>query len=149
MRKVDAEILIDVAPAEVFNAFIDPIMLQGWWGVQKLLIDKKEGGVYALTWNNTVNGFGYVFSGVISEYSYPVRLVIDQVIYFNPQISILGPMQLYIVITANNGQVVLSVCQSGYQNGTDWDWYYDAVKIAWPIVLESLKHYLENKKPSV
>jgi hypothetical protein len=40
----------------------------------------------------------------------------------------------------------LTLCQDGYQNGVDWDWYYEAVKLAWPSVAQNLKKYLEKIK---
>lgn len=36
------------------------------------------------------------------------------------------------------------LCQDGYQYGEDWDWYYEAVKEAWPAVMKSFKAYLEK-----
>jgi hypothetical protein len=38
----------------------------------------------------------------------------------------------------------LKLVQGGYQNGDDWDWFYEAVKNAWPNVLEELKMFLEK-----
>jgi hypothetical protein len=38
----------------------------------------------------------------------------------------------------------LYLCQEGYGQGSDWDWYYEAVKQAWPAVVNTLKEYLEN-----
>lgn len=34
--------------------------------------------------------------------------------------------------------------QGNYQSGGDWDWYHDAVKLAWPAALEKLKNFLEG-----
>lgn len=71
--------------------------------------------------------------------------MIKNYVYLNPDKQILGPMELEIdlLVTGNNTTKV-GVVQSGYQYGSDWDWYYNAVLQAWPVTLESLKKYLEN-----
>ena len=35
---------------------------------------------------------------------------------------------------------------SGYQSGGDWDWYYEAVTAAWPVVVKTIKDYLEKRR---
>ena len=144
MRKVEAGIQINVSPRKVFNAFIEYKMLSEWWGVQKMFVQEKDGGVYTLTWNNSHNGFGYVFSGIIAKYRPNELLQLEQVVYLNPERPILGPMSLLIKIDAGDDFSVLSVCQSGYREGKDWDWYYEAVKSSWPVVLNTIKQYLEK-----
>ncbi|HNT20823.1 MAG TPA: hypothetical protein PKL70_10385 [Saprospiraceae bacterium] len=42
------------------------------------------------------------------------------------------------------GTTELYLCQDGYRDGEDWDWYYQAVREAWPKVLVTLKQYLEK-----
>jgi hypothetical protein len=44
----------------------------------------------------------------------------------------------------DNGITSLLLIQGNYQQDKDWDWYYHAVKDAWPKVLEALKNYLEK-----
>ena len=38
----------------------------------------------------------------------------------------------------------VSLCQSGYQEGSDWNWYYEVVRDTWPEVLRHLKGYVEK-----
>jgi uncharacterized membrane protein len=53
-------------------------------------------------------------------------------------------MQLLIMTTPEKGKTVLNIIQSGYQQGADWDWYYEAVKKAWPAVVVQIRDYLEK-----
>ncbi len=146
MRKVEAVILINTNPHHALNAFTELDLLRGWWGVERALIEKRPGGVYALGWNITEAGFKYISSGTVRSYEKGRLLEIENLVYFNPERPILGPMTLQVKVENKGGATELSLCQDGYQNGPDWDWYYEAVKDAWPKVLVTLKEYLEKQK---
>jgi len=145
MKKVEAAIEIKTTPANVIRAFTDINMLRDWWSVERALIETRSGGVYTLAWNISDKGFGYISSGTIKRYQPENLLEIENFVYLNPERSILGPMTLTVKTTEKEGGTELYLCQDGYQEGTDWDWYYEAVKKAWPAVLLTLKGYLEKK----
>ena len=144
MRKVEVRLSINTSPKAIIDAFTDQKMLKDWWQVERSLIDLKVGGLYTLTWNISDKGFGYVSSGIISKYDPDSELVIGQFVYMNPEKNLLGPMNLAVRAIEKNSSSQVYLCQDGYQNGSNWDWYYEAVKSAWPVVLQDLKKYLEN-----
>lgn len=119
-------------------------MLHAWWDVERTLIDKRVGGLYTLAWKISDSGFGFISSGIIKNYEPESILEIDNFIYLNPDISILGPMKLSLCAKQKGIGTEFYLCQDGYQEGGDWDWYYEAVYQAWPIVAEKLRRYLEN-----
>jgi len=145
MKAVEATIDLEVRATEAIRAFIDPKALKGWWGVERCLIEEKTGGLYTLAWQITEKGFKYVTTGIVESIG-PTFLHIGQIAYFNPERAILGPMTLGFDATVlGDNHCRLSVKQGGYQSGTaDWDWYYEAVKAAWPQALRGLKGYLEE-----
>ena len=96
MRKVEATVNIERPCTTVFNAFIEPPQLKKWWGVERSLIETKQGGIYSLTWNISSQGFQYISTGVITVYQPAEELLIDHFVYFNPEKSILGPTYLCI-----------------------------------------------------
>ncbi len=145
MRKVEATISIACKPEMVIKAFTNPDMLKGWWQVERAYIDREVDGMYALTWQVTDKGFGYVSVGTIKTYNPNMQLVIDNFTYMNPEKPILGGMTLTVIAKHNENHTVTYLCQEGYQQGPDWDWYYEAVKQAWPEVLKTLKAYLEGQ----
>jgi len=118
-------------------------MLRAWWDVERSLIEKRIGGLYTLVWNITDKGFGFVSTGIIKNYIPGAVLEIDNFIYLNPGIPILGPMKLTVHAKEKGIGSELYLCQDGYQNGPDWDWYYEAVQQVLPIVEKKLKEYLE------
>jgi len=148
MRKVEVAIDINTKPAEVIKAFVEDDMLRNWWKTDRTFIEKRVGGVYTLAWNITEHGFGFVSTGIINQYVPDSTLVVGNLIYLNPSKPLLGPMTLTILAIEDSGQTTLYLSQDGYQDGADWDWYYEAVNQAWPAVVQTLKEYLEERSKS-
>ena len=147
MREVESSIHINCQPVTVIDAFLDEKDLKGWWGVQRSLVEKKVNGAWTTAWEISPAGIKYISSGIISAYEPHSHLTISNLIYLNPDRQILGPMQLELFSAKNkNGGTDLRLIQSGYQQGGDWDWYYEAVRKAWPLALEWLKKYLEGPR---
>ncbi len=144
MKEVKNSINIDVEPEKIFMAFLEPKMLRDWWGVEKTLIEAREGGSYALAWGVSDDSFGYVTTGLIKTYRENALLEIGNFLYFNPKMEILGPTSLRIEVSNDQDVPALTICQSGYLEGGDWDWYYEAVSESWPVVMKYLKTYLEK-----
>lgn len=144
MRSVYAETNITADPGLVIQSFLEQPHLQGWWGVARSLVEPKPGGVWALAWEISDTGIRYVSTGIIEQIIPHEYLKINKLTYLNPDREILGPMELEVhVALANETHAKVRVVQSGYQYGSDWDWYYDAVVQAWPMALNLLKKYLE------
>lgn len=145
MKTAEARFSTKATAHKVIQAFTDPQHLQKWWAVERSLIDKNVGGLYCLAWAISDKGFGFISSGVIQEYQPDSLLVIGQLAYFNPEKPILGPMQLRLEAREIEGITQVHICQSGFQEGPEWDWYYEAVKNGWTGVGEILKAYLEQE----
>ena len=144
MRFVESSVAIAKPPAVVLSAFTDDRHLKNWWAVEKSFIDLKRGGLYSLAWNVSGDAIGFVTTGIVAEFLPGCQLKIENVAYFSPQHPILGPMEIMVLTTPEGIGTTLTVVQSGYQNGPDWDWYYHAVKEAWPVVVLKIKDYLEK-----
>ncbi len=147
MKAVTVQIQIHTPPEQVINAFTEPEMLNAWWGVEKSLIQKQAGGLYTLAWQVSEQGMGYISTGIISRYEPARELVIRDLVYLNPAKSFLGPMQLSIQTKERKGVTDVQLCQDGYREGADWNWYYHAVQEAWPQVMQGLKAWLEQEHP--
>jgi hypothetical protein len=145
LRVVENSIAINCKPSAVIDAFLEDSHLKGWWGVQRSLVEKKINGIWATAWEISEAGIKYISSGVITAYDPDSLLEISNLVYFNPDRQILGPMKLDIVAEpSKNMYTDVQLTQSGYQDGADWDWYYEAVLNAWPYALGLLKEYLER-----
>ena len=144
MKRVEATVDLALSPKDVLDIFIKEEHLRAWWGVDRSLIDLRQGGTYSLVWQSKENCFDYATTGVISDYLPACQLHIENMIYINPIRKILGPMELFVMVTPEDNFTQLTVIQTGYQSGPDWDWYYEAVKKAWPAALHQAKHYLDS-----
>lgn len=146
MRKVEASITINLPADDVLNVFTRQEHLRSWWGVTRSLIELKKGGLYSLIWQQNEQCLEYLSTGIIAEYLPGCQLRIEKFLYVNPERQLMGPMELLILTTPEDHNTTeLTVVQSGYQTGGDWDWLYDAVKKAWPEVLVNIKSYLEDQ----
>lgn len=143
MRYVQANVVMPMTPEEVMDAFIVQRHLKAWWQVSRSHIELRPGGVYTLVWQRDSSCLNYVSTGIVKEYLPGCQLVIEKMMYVNPERGIFGPMELSVMVTPEEDHTTtLTVVQSGYQDGTDWDWYYEAVKKAWPAALEQARDYL-------
>jgi len=144
MRAVESSIQIKCKPDRAIAAFLDEKDLRAWWGVERCLVEKKVHGTWTNAWEISESGIKYISAGIITDYNPHSYLEISNLVYLNPDREILGPMKLELFATDNDGGTNLRLIQSGYQLGGDWDWYYEAVKSAWPFALRLLKKYLES-----
>lgn len=99
-----------------------------------------------MVWQKSHNSLEYISTGIVAEYLPDCQLKIENMVYVNPQRPIFGPMTLMVLTTPEKVGTTLTVVQSGYQYGPDWDWYYNIVKETWPLVILKIKTYVENLK---
>lgn len=143
-RRVSRSIQIQASAARVLEAFLEPKLLEQWWGVARARVEPRRGGVWAAAWGEPGQGYRYVVSGVVKSLKPARRLKLEPLIYFNWERPVLGPMRLTISVREKDGRTRVSVRQDGYGEGPDWDWYYDAVVKGWKDTLSNLKEFLEG-----
>ncbi|MBI2956309.1 MAG: SRPBCC domain-containing protein [Acidobacteria bacterium] len=102
-RQVSASTQIRARAGRVFSAFLEPELLQQWWGPRRALVEPRKGGVWALAWGDSAQGYQYVVSGVIRSLLPERRLLIDPLVYFNAERAVLGPMRLSIALREKGG----------------------------------------------
>ncbi len=145
-RDIVSSIALAVSPKAAIEAFLEIEALKGWWQVDRGLVQPQAGGVWTLAWDVSSAGARYVSSGIIETYLPGRRLVIAQLVYLNPERPILGPLRLEINAGPADGGCWLTVSETGYGTGDDWDWYYQAVEEGWPQALDQLKTFLAQQR---
>jgi uncharacterized protein YndB with AHSA1/START domain len=148
MRTVDCTIEIKAVPERIIQAFTDEVMLKVWWGVEKSIVQLKEGGIYTLGWGISDSGVKYISTGIIKKIDTGARLHIGDYMYLSAERPFLGPLNLFVETEKTAEGTMLHLQQGPYpqNSGEHWDWYYDAVEKAWPAVLLALKQFLEKEK---
>jgi uncharacterized protein YndB with AHSA1/START domain len=143
MRTVEHSIEIATQPSQVIKAFTEPELLKAWWGVDRSLVEKRPGGLYSLIWNINEQGMGYVSTGIVQQYEPNGLFEVADLVYFNPERAIMGPLTLRVIAKIKDGKTLLNLSQGGYLDGDDWDWFHAAASEAWPAAIQRLKAYLE------
>jgi hypothetical protein len=140
---VRSEIVVAGSCPRALTAFVDAADLRAWWGVDRALVEPQEDGVYALAWAARGEAFSYVATGVVGAYEPGRSLYLHHYTYLSPSRAVLGPMRLNVGVQPEApGSSRVTVIQDGYRDGPDWDWYYDAVRGAWPVALAALRDHL-------
>jgi hypothetical protein len=144
MRTVETRIRVAAKPEAALGAFLHVNAMREWWHVERGLVEPREGGVWAIAWECSEHGFKYVITGRLASVDLARRLVISEMLYFNPDRPVLGPMTLTVEAVPVENGCELAIRQEGYRDGSDWDWYYKAVSWAWPEVAKDIKQFLET-----
>jgi uncharacterized protein YndB with AHSA1/START domain len=143
MRIVEHSIEIATNPSQVIRAFTEPELLRAWWGVERALVEKRPGGLYSLVWNISDKGMGYVSTGIVQQCEPNGLFEVSDIVYFNHERAILGPMTLRVIAKVKDGKTLLNINEGGHQDGGDWDWYHSEVSASWPNAVQKLKAFLE------
>jgi len=143
-RKVVRSTQIAASAERVLEAFLDPTLIEQWWGAARVRVEPQKGGIWAAAWGEPGQGYRYVVCGVVRLVRPGKRLKLDPLVYFNWERPVLGPMRLSISVREKDGRTRVSVRQDGYGDGPDWDWYYEAVVQSWKDSLANLKQFLER-----
>jgi uncharacterized protein YndB with AHSA1/START domain len=143
MKAVETRIDVATSPDSALRAFLDLDAIKKWWHVERGLLEPREGGVWAFAWERSEQGFKYVITGRIGLIQPGRRLMITEMLYFNPDRPIFGPMSLTVEAVLKGAGCELTIVQDGYGEGPDWEWYYKVVRWAWPEVAKEIKEFLE------
>jgi uncharacterized protein YndB with AHSA1/START domain len=144
-RTVEATTNISASPGEVLEAFLDDGDLKAWWKVSRTLVEQKEGGVWSITWDDWGDEkTHHAWIGVIENLTAD-RLVIGHLVMIEPDMPLLGPMQLEIRVKPARGGTTLTLSHRGYQYGDHWDKIYDMVVNGWDHVLGDMEAWVQEE----
>ena len=141
---VESQIRIRATSQRILTALTELDDLRNWWGVDSVFIQKKDGGLYTLTWLRSKDGIKFISTGRIRFYDRRTLLHIEDLLYINSEKPILGPFTLFYDIEEHNQYSILKVKQGGFDKGPEHEWYHKAVQDGWPQALVMLKTYLEK-----
>lgn len=143
-RSMDIEVTISAVPDEVLRAFLDGDDLKAWWKVSRSLIKPKEGGVCSITWDDWgAEKTRHSWTGVIEEIT-PNKLVIGRLLMNEPNMPLLGPLQIEVSVAPTNGGTMLSLSHRGYGYGEHWDTRCGLVVQGWDHVLGDPESWIQE-----
>ncbi len=144
-RSVETTTTISASPEKVLHAFLDDEDLQAWWNVSRSLVEKEAGGIWSLTWDDWgPEETQHAWIGVIEEIT-PHALVVGHMVMIEPDMPLLGPMQLEITVRPAESGSSVTVSHRGYRYGDHWDSIYDAVVQGWDHVLGDMQEWFQEE----
>jgi uncharacterized protein YndB with AHSA1/START domain len=144
-RSVETTRIISASPEEVLDAFIDDTGLKGWWKVSRSLVERKQGGVWSITWDDWgEEKTQHAWIGVIEELT-PNRLLIGNLVMMEPDMPLFGPMQLEISVEPAAGGTSVTVSHRGYRYGDHWDTMFELVINGWDHVLGDMETWARQE----
>lgn len=144
-RSVDTQVVISASSDKVLEAFLNDDDLKAWWKVSRSLVEPKTGGIWSITWDDWgPEKTQHAWIGVIEEIT-PNRLVVGHLVMIEPDMPLLGPMQLEITVSPAEGGTSLSLSHRGYRYGEHWDSIYDAVVQGWDHVLGDMQEWVQEE----
>ncbi len=132
-RAIRAVLSTRATPEQVWRAWTDPEKLAQWF-VDRAQGEPRAGSTF--TW--FFDKFGVEFPYEVVEAVAGERFALRGIPPGRP------PSLLEISIEREEGQTIVTLVNSGFLEGAEWNEEYEGVVSGWIIALEILKHYLEN-----
>jgi len=143
-RSVDTEANLSANPGEVMQAFLDEDDLKAWWKVSRTFVEPKVGGVWSISWDDWgEDKTQHAWIGVIEELT-PTSMVIGHLVMIEPDMPLLAPMQIQIIVSAADGGTALALSHRGYGYGDHWDKMYELVVNGWDHVLGDMEAWFQE-----
>jgi uncharacterized protein YndB with AHSA1/START domain len=133
-RKMEITISTTASPDQVYRAWADPEKISHWF------TDKAEGQAEVgatITWFFDKFNYRIPYEVIAAE---PGRRF---AIRWNPPPG-RPPGVLEVTIQQQAGSTIVSLVNSGFLEGAEWQNEYDGIDSGWQMALAILKHYLEN-----
>lgn len=132
-RRLKLEMRTRVSPEAVWEAWSDPEKIAHWF------VDRASGKAEV----------GSTFTWIFEKFGYEIPY---EVVAAEPgrrfalggEAPGRGPFLLEVTIAREGGETVVTLVNSGFLDGAQWDEEYQGIASGWTHALAVLKHYLEN-----
>ena len=139
-------LLIQAPPERVLQAFFDARDLGQWWQVVRSVAVPRPLGTFAVEWDATdfedevLGRLGGAFHGTVMDYRPAGALFVADAYWQPPDGDPIGPMALEIHCHphGNGRQTMLTVRQSGGNEGPRWERYFAIMERGWERALAGI-----------
>jgi uncharacterized protein YndB with AHSA1/START domain len=132
-RLIRDELRTSASPADVYAAWADPERLAQWF-VDAARGSAEPGGTMTWVWE----AFGMEVTYEVVDAEPERRLVL------RAPPGVAPPGLIELTIQREGGETVLTIVNSGFLDGAEWDDMYEGVRSGWTMALALLKEYLEH-----
>jgi len=132
-RQLVVEMRTRATPEQVYEAWADPEKIAHWF------VDRARGKAEV----------GSIFTWIFEKFGYEIPY---EVVAAEPgrrfalggEAPKSGPFLLEVTIAREGGETVVTLVNSGFLDGSQWDEEFEGIVSGWTNGLAILKHYLEN-----
>ena len=132
-RQLRVEMRTRATPEQVYEAWADPEKIAHWF------VDRARGKAEV----------GSIFTWIFEKFGYEIPY---EVVAAEPgrrfalggEAPKSGPFLLEVTIAREGGETVVTLVNSGFLDGSQWDEEFEGIVSGWTNGLAILKHYLEN-----
>ena len=132
-RQLKVEMRTRATPEQVYEAWADPEKIAHWF------VDRARGKAEV----------GSIFTWIFEKFGYEIPY---EVVAAEPgrrfalggEAPKSGPFLLEVTIAREGGETVVTLVNSGFLDGSQWDEEFEGIVSGWTSGLAILKHYLEN-----
>lgn len=132
-RTLTVQMRTRATPEEVWDAWADPEKIAHWF------VDRARGKPEV----------GTTFTWIFEKFGYEIPY---EVVAAEPgkrfalggEAPKSGPFLLEVTIAREGGETVVTLVNSGFLDGSEWDEEFEGIVSGWTNALAVLKHYLEN-----
>lgn len=138
------EILLAATPEEVFALLTTPSAIRGWWGAARVVLEPREGGIWAAAWGAREDDPEYVWSATIERFEPGRRLRLGPARYYaregGPAVPITTTTEF--TIEARPGGALLRVEQAGFPIDPAADAHFAACENGWRATFAAIERRL-------
>ncbi len=132
-RRLEVRMRTRATPEQVWDAWTDPEKIAHWF------VDRARGKPEV----------GTTFTWIFEKFGYeiPYEVVVAEPgrrFALGGEAPKSGPFLLEVTIAREGGETVVTLVNSGFLDGSQWDEEYQGIVSGWTQALAILKHYLEN-----
>ncbi len=132
-RRLEVRMRTRATPEAVWEAWADPEKIAHWF-VDRARGKPEVGSTF--TWIFEKFGYEIPYEVVASEPGKRFAL--------GGEAPKSGPFLLEVTIAREGGETVVTLVNSGFLDGAEWDEEFEGIVSGWTSALAILKHYLEN-----
>jgi uncharacterized protein YndB with AHSA1/START domain len=137
-RQLVVQMRTRATPEQVYEAWADPEKIAHWF-VDSAKVDNASGKAEP----------GSIFTWAFEKFGYEIPY---EVVAAEPgrrfalggEAPKSGPFLLEVTIAREGGETVVTLVNSGFLDGSEWDQEFEGIASGWTNALAVLKHYLEN-----
>ncbi len=130
---------IETTPEKLWQALTDGNFTERYWFGYRVSLEQRTGGRFTLGKDGEVTN-----EGVIEAYDPPTRLAYTWHQIFNAEMAKEKPTRVTFELEPRGAHVKLTVTHEGFEADSK---VLPGISEGWPMVLSSLKSFLEHKRP--